>query len=255
MSAARLARTLAHALGACLFLAPASALAFSDPTTFDKQPLAAGGGGRFFTGSPADGYTCKVCHTGGREPKLNITGLPLGGYRPGVRYEVVVSWPGYDKVSLALELTDDKGKRAGEVQLPPDDEVLGPEFCEPEADGVLATTLTDLDERQVINLPECGAKRVRFLWTAPSTNAGAVWFSGSAVYSDAQSDTAHDGVTDFGRVMGSPGGASSTSGQCSVDHVGVGTGHACMHALALVVVGAVIRRRQRRGAQGMSAKQ
>ena len=240
--------------GVSLVLGSGSALAFSDPPTFDKPPLAAGGGGRHFTGSPADGYTCKVCHSGGVEPQLTITGLPIAGYRPGARYEVVVSWRSeFDHMSLALELTDAKGKRAGEVQLPPEAEILPPEFCEPAADGVLATVLTQTDERQVLNLPECGAKRVRFLWTAPKTDAGSVWFSGSAVSSDGESDTAHDGVTDFGRIIDSPAIASSTTGQCSVGPRGPHAGHSHLGSWLLAVLAGVAWRR--RSAHGFRAKQ
>ena len=242
-------RAFGIALGACALLAPGSALAFSDPTMFAKPPLAAGGGGRNFTGSPADGYTCKACHSGGTEPKLSVTGLPLGGYRPGVRYEVVISWPStFDKMSLALELTNDKGKLAGSLQLPPEGEIQNPEFCDPAADRILAASLTETTDRQLINVPDCGSKRLRFLWTAPTTDVGPVWFSGAAVHSDGEGDTAHDGVTDFGRVIDSPAVASSTSAQCNVRHVGSGVGGgglACVLG-ALAVVFGVRRARRRR---------
>ena len=194
--------------------------AFSDPASFGLAPLAAGGGGRYFTGSPADGYTCKVCHSGGAEPKLSVLGLPLSGYRPSARYEVSVTWPAeVEKFAAALELTDSQGAVAGTLQLPPDDEIQLVEFCEPASDAVPAASLIETSTgRQVINLPDCGAKRIRMLWTAPSRDIGQVWFAGSSVWSDGESDPDHDGVTDFGRVLASPSQAStstSTTTSCS----------------------------------------
>jgi hypothetical protein len=212
--------TALAAFGGSLSLAP-SAFAFSDPASFALTPLAAGGGGLYFTGSPADGYTCKVCHSGGPEPSLLLRGLPMAGYQPRSRYEVVVEWPAdVDKLALALELTDPLGKPAGSVELPPDAEIEPSEYCEPANEKVFAATITELaDHRQVINLPDCGTKRLRFLWSAPASDVGPVWFAGSAVWSDAMGDTQHDGVTDFGRVLASPSSpalASMTASGCSV---------------------------------------
>jgi hypothetical protein len=199
-----------------------NAHAFSDPFNFNLSPIAAGGGGRYFTGSPSDGYTCKACHVGGPTPKVSVLGLPLSGYKPGARYEVSIRWPAEQtKISLALELTDEKGKAAGTVRLPPLEETQAGEFCEPASDQVLAAQLSDMTEgREIINLPECGSKSLRFLWTAPMTDVGPVWFSGSMVQSDGETDPYHDGVTDFGRIIGSPAVASKTNGECSVMRVG-----------------------------------
>ena len=241
-----LLRGFGFVLGAGLLLAPGSALAFSDPITFGKPTLAAGGGGHYFTGSPADGYTCKVCHAGGTEPKLSVKGLPLSGYRLGASYEVMVSWQSSDKVSLALELTDDKGQRAGSLQLPDEAEVQIPELCEPADALVPAASLTEIDTRQVISVAECGSKRVRFLWTAPTTDVGRVWFSGAAVSSDAESDTEHDGVTDFGRVIGSPAVASSTNAQCGAVAPGSAHGNSLGIGLLLATLGLCKANRGRR---------
>jgi hypothetical protein len=194
------------------------ALAFSDPASFGASPYAAGGGGRYFTGSPADGYTCKACHTGAAEPKLKVTGLPLTGYQPSVRYEIRVQWPAdIEKLSLAVEVTDEQGVAVGSIRLPPDSETLAAEYCEPASDKILAASLNNTaTQRQIVNMPDCGAKQLRFLWTAPATAVGAVWFSGSAVHSDGNSDPYHDGVTDFGRVITSTATASVATGECSV---------------------------------------
>src|SRR5207244_2345573 len=52
------------------------ARAFSDVEGFGKPVEQGGGGGRWFTGSATDGFTCGVCHRGGHSPDLNIFGLP-----------------------------------------------------------------------------------------------------------------------------------------------------------------------------------
>lgn len=190
---------------------PAPSSAFSDPLSFERPALAAGGGDRHFTGSPADGYSCNVCHQGGDDPSLRVTGLPLTGYDPGVRYEVVVTWDAkIDKLSTALEFTDEQGRAAGSLRLPPEAEIQAPEYCEPASDGVLAASLSELaNGRQIIHVPDCGSTRLRFLWTAPSGPKRAVWFSGSAVWSDGEADADHDGVTDYGRVLAATETAST----------------------------------------------
>lgn len=206
-------------------LAAPRAHAFSDPNFFALTTPQAGGAGRYFTGSPADGYTCKVCHEGGSEAPLHITGLPGEAYRLGASYEIVVDWPDdFEKFSLALEFTDLRGQAAGSVRLPPQPELQPPEFCEPASDLVPAASLTLTPTgRSIVQLPDCGAKRVRLLWTAPARDMGQVWFAGSAVASNGEGDTAHDGVTDFGRALASPGApalSEVTSSQCSLAAVG-----------------------------------
>jgi len=55
-----------------------------------------GGGGRFFTGSPADGFDCSVCHTSveGYSYPLEVKSLPTAGYVPSTQYrEITVTWP------------------------------------------------------------------------------------------------------------------------------------------------------------------
>jgi hypothetical protein len=237
--------------GVCSVLAQAGAAhAFSDPASFQLSPVAAGGGGRFFTGSPADGYTCKVCHEGADAPSATVLGLPLSGYRPGVSYELTVQWPEQQKkIALALELTDSRGRSAGSVRLPPQNEIEAPEFCDPESDQILAAQLSELpDTRQIISVPDCGSKRVRFLWIAPETDVGPVWFAGSMVTSDGEGDPFHDGVTDFGRIIHSPAIASNTTAQCSVRAGRVaGTASGWLSVIALVLSMIRARSFRRRG--------
>ena len=233
---------------ALLMFDAGSAHAFSDPFNFNLTPIVAGGGGRYFTGSPSDGYTCKTCHVGGQAPKVSVLGLPLSGYKPGGRYEVSIRWPAEQtKISLALELTDEKGKAAGTLRLPPPEETQAGEFCEPASEQVLAAQLSDMTEgREIINLPECGSKSLRFLWTAPMADVGPIWFSGSMVQSDGETDPYHDGVTDFGRIIGSPAVASKTNGECSVTRVGAHSSSMGAVALLCLCCGLLLRSWRRR---------
>lgn len=73
----------------------AHARAFGDYELFFADPVDGGAGGRWFTGSPADGYTCSVCHEGGRQWPVQVDGLPTGqGYLPDPNkpYSITLSW-------------------------------------------------------------------------------------------------------------------------------------------------------------------
>lgn len=207
-----------------IFAAPESAAAFEDANFFAYPPSGAGAGGRYFTGSPRDAYACDACHSGGKAPALHVLGLPLAGYVPGAHYELTVDWSDdLAKVSAVVEVTDMSGRRAGTLRLPGDDEVLAPEFCED--DDVSAARLIRVpppglenpreycrenaerapaDCREVIHVEDCGAQRVRMLWTAPGRSVGTVWFAGSAVSANSDSTPDGDGVTGFGRAVASP---------------------------------------------------
>jgi hypothetical protein len=220
-------------------LVPRSARAFSDVLEFAKPtnainnpPEAGGGDGRYFTGSPADGYTCKVCHQGAEGPSLRILGLPLAGYVPGAAYEVTVDWPdNLDHVSLALEITDQNGNAAGSLRTPDPKELPVSEQCLPVgpvptgAGNVTsvttpATQTQPMATRKVLQMPDCGARQMRFLWTAPAQDAGPVWLAGAVVRSDGMDTTTGDGVTDIARAIGSPSSgtlvASKVNASCGV---------------------------------------
>jgi hypothetical protein len=247
------ARRAWHVLLACAAItaAPARALAFSEPATFESDVAEGGGGGRFFTGSPADGYTCKVCHGGASSPDVQISGLPLDGYIPGTAYEVTIDWPDeLENVALALELDDARGKAAGRLRLPPQDELFEPERCAPVAAGIGAGQLVDADERTILEVPNCGAQRVRFLWVAPAEDHGAVWFAGSLVRADGMSDVAGDGVTNFNGVLASPSQSSADtralSAGCSTARGASSRGGSLAASFVLITLLRVRRRRRRR---------
>lgn len=126
---------------AVLLLAPASVRAYSSPDAYSEQPSAGGGGGHWFTGSPADGHGCSVCHSaepGEREYPLYVAGLPLDGYELGTIQEVVLSWPEFEAswralrpdatvaaspdqatpaVGLVAEFVAESGKGAGSIEI------------------------------------------------------------------------------------------------------------------------------------------
>src|SRR5688572_11632502 len=90
--------SLAAFVIACASLASAAshARAYSTPDAYVELPGQGGGGGRWFSGSPADGYGCSVCHSsaaGQKQFPMYVTGLPLDGYTLAEAREVVLSWP------------------------------------------------------------------------------------------------------------------------------------------------------------------
>ena len=174
-----------------------------------------GGGGRLFTGTPADSYGCDVCHRGARGSELDVAGLPEDGYVPGMAYEILLQWPATTPhVALMAEVSDLSGQPAGLLALAPYDSWQPGELCEesgfPAADlcragGASAGCCRDLEpsrdacsfpgERSVLWLLDCGSRFARFRWTAPAVAVGDVWFSSSMVTSDLKNDSLGDGVT------------------------------------------------------------
>lgn len=191
----------------------ARAAAYSDPRLFASPVWEGGAGGRWFTGSASDGYTCAVCHSGGVPAPVRIHGLPLDGYVPGARYEVVVDWPdAAAHVGVTVELSDGDGHAAGAVVLPEANQLDDAELCVPPGAGIGAASLTTTPAvRSVIAVADCGARQLRFLWTAPSDPTGtSVRFSGALVAGNASANPEHDGVTAFSRVLRPVGVAAPT---------------------------------------------
>lgn len=212
---------LALCAGAAL-LRPAPARAFSDTSLFPLAAEMSGGGGRFFTGSPSDGFTCAVCHEGAPAPQLAIVGLPLAGYGLRTAYEVTVDWPdNLERVSLALEITDDFGVALGTLSMPAESALAEPERCA--GTPISAGQLTAPPNRSVITMPDCGAKRLRFLWTTPDADRGRAHLAGAVVHADGLGTILGDGVTEIARTIGSPTSPNAPAVQidgCSVTAAG-----------------------------------
>ena len=176
---------------------PSPARAYSSFGDYVRSIHEGGGGGRLFTGTPADGYGCKVCHRGAEGAPLEVFGLPQAGYVPGQSYEVTLRWPAETAhVALMAELTDITGKPAGSTALAPYASWQAGERCVdngfPAADvcrqgGGGDGCCRDLDpnrdgcsfpgERAVLWVLDCGSRFARMVWTAPGPGAGDVWFS------------------------------------------------------------------------------
>lgn len=241
---------------------PSSAAAYSSFGDYARSIEEGGGGGKFFTGTPADGYTCDVCHSGAPSAALDVIGLPEAGYVPGQTYEISFQWQA-PRVALMAELTDLGGTPAGTTSLIPYMAWTDAEKCAadgfPAADmcraGSAAGCCRDVDptrdacsfpgERSLFWMLECGARAARFRWTAP-TQAVDVWFSASMVTSNAGNDALGDGVTLVRQRLHPAGGSQDRTaalGSCAVASGSPRGGAAWV--LALAFLGLLVRARGR----------
>jgi len=178
------------------------ALAYSGSVSFDIPAIAGGGGGRRFTGSVQDGYTCTVCHQQGDDIPLLIEGLPRDGYEPEREYAIRISWPerpeGLPRSSFALEWTDPLGQVSGSLAIPPLSTWPASDLCDgdqsPETTSIMMRDYGDL-ERQVLSSDACARIGLNMLWTAPAAGAGTVRLQATAVHAN---------------FDGTPGGDSSS---------------------------------------------
>ena len=224
-----------HILGGAVVIAIAwplvseasRARAFSDPHSYELEVAEGGGGGRWFTGTPADGYGCDVCHDAPGSVPIEVSGLPLdGGYSAAQSYEIGVRWPhDLEHLALVLEVVDDAGMRAGALALPRFDASLPEERCTEEgAEDTPASELIDSPGgRQFATVIDCGSRAVRMLWTAPATSTGRVWLSGGLVASDDDASVKNDVAVLIHRPV-APVGASLgvvplTDSGCSIRRV------------------------------------
>ena len=221
-----------------LLMAAHTAHAYSSFGDYTRSIEEGGGGGRLFSGTPADGYGCDVCHRGAEGATLEVAGLPLDGYVPGRAYELTFLWPPTaPHVALMAEFTDAAGRPSGTTALAPYATWQPAELCEdgafPAADvcrlgGEASGCCRDLDpsrdacsfpgERSVLWLLDCGSRAARLVWTAPPTAAGDVWFSGGMVTSNVANDPLGDGVTLVRHrlhALGTDAQAQTITGRCS----------------------------------------
>ncbi|MEZ4335144.1 MAG: hypothetical protein R3B82_00760 [Sandaracinaceae bacterium] len=217
-----------------------------DPTMDPDPP---GGGGRYFTGSLSDGYTCAVCHFGGPTPELplevEISPDPLeDGYRSGTEYQITVTLPftrnGANPTGAFagnLEIVDLEGRGAGTMTVMPD-------LCD---DGVtVAAHLADLPTRQVAGVDNCGATVLRTTWTAPETSTGPVWLNVAAVYAYMPLDTPDDDDTStWARIIPPLGGSTDVTRVDNACHASPGRPSSAPWLLGLVALGALLRRTRR----------
>ncbi|TPV97124.1 MAG: hypothetical protein B7733_01270 [Myxococcales bacterium FL481] len=162
-----------------------------------------GGGGRWFTGSPVDRFTCEVCH--GSEPLVvAIEGLPQGGAVPGTTYEVRVAWPEpAATVTVIGEVLSSARRATGS---------LATSALDTSDTYVEITNLAD--DRQIVGIASYETTSARFSWTAPSSDGRASLYM-AVVTGDDSGDPSGDRVglisTDIG-TTGSPTPSVPASG-------------------------------------------
>jgi hypothetical protein len=200
---------------------PGAAHAFSDPQAYADPVDLGGGAGRWFTGSSADGFGCNVCHTGKAGENLLISGLPVDGYVPGRGYEVTLTWPPYVlDVALIAEFTNEQRLGVGALALPRPETLKPTERCAADQGGESPASLQEADGmRQLVSVVDCGAKLVRFQWTAPLAAAGPVWFNAGFVASNQDATPNGDGVTLVSRhlsIAGTPPETQQVAQGCAV---------------------------------------
>ncbi len=188
-----------------------SALAYSDTTTFSRDPSAdpaGGGGGIYFTGSPRySGLNCTVCHIGGpSDISIRLSALEDGtparlfddGYQPGVLYEIEVAFAedrlapetacdrsGPDPCDLnlfAMEIVDRAGRPAGKLCPVRPNETTGTGRCAGCSSRREAGTLVE-DDCSVVLADgfddvafgwRNGVTAYSFFWRAPEEDVGAL---------------------------------------------------------------------------------
>ncbi len=172
--------------GALVAMVPMGARAWSDGADFERAAIEGGGGGRHFTGSPADGYTCAVCHGDAPTAPPRLEGLPAEGYAPGTTYALTADWgPDARRAGLALELVDARGAAVGTLALRGDGDE--DERCRDDGTGAtpraarLVTPAAGESPRAVLVVDGCGASATRWSWTAPARAQGPVFVEASFV--------------------------------------------------------------------------
>lgn len=215
-------------------------VAYSSPQSYARPAVPdGGGGGRWFTGSPADGFDCTVCHAGGEPIPLVIEGLPGGAWLPGETYELSITWDPPDAhTSLLAEFALADGQGVGEVALAPDALLLDDERC---AGGPRAASVHVLDDgRSIVALGDCGASRLRLQWTAPDVSLDEAWLFVAGVHADVSDDPSGDGVM-LERIR-LPGPGTPQSPGCAVT-----TRSGAAGTLALALLALAFARRGRAG--------
>ena len=226
----------------CVFVAPRQARAFSDYELFGLPPLeGGGGGGRYFTASPVDGYGCGVCHRGGIEPIVQLRGLPESEYVPGTTYDVELTWF-FPQAwhSLNLEIVNASGQAAGTISL--SDNLEAADRCSEPANEPAAKLVDDAAPRRVLWMNACGSSRLRFRFLAPADLE--LTFAASVVRSDKSEKPEGDGALEIRRVLRRQGFAKSVA-TCALGMAPPGDDPSCAALGALCAMAWFLRRRRR----------
>ncbi|MEM9191397.1 MAG: hypothetical protein AAGF12_19655 [Myxococcota bacterium] len=226
-----------HVLVVLLAWAPMTASAYQDPLRFGSDTLEGGAGGRQFTGSPADGFTCAVCH-GAAPGGLELLD-PIEPFAPDQSQTIGFFWPtAQNSAAVAVEITDEAGNPVGTLDFPPNP--VPEELC---PGGFPATTLSTVGGRPVAYSLPCGNELMRIVWTPPP-EGGSAWLFASAVLPNGDGTPVGDAVATISRPLSEAGAPpverSVANGACSAGGELPGSG--AIFALVLWVLG---RRRVR----------
>jgi hypothetical protein len=192
---------------------PGAARAYADGAVFAEPATSGGGGGRFFSGAPADGYTCAVCHRGGGSFAPTVGGLAPDGYRPGETYTLSIEFPSAIRnVGAILEIADGTGRGAGSLELVPDGELEAADECRI---GGNAMERVPAPDRLVARAEVCGARRARVRWTAPATPVASLRLFASLVAADDSGDPSGDATAQIAQPLRALGGADLEGGRLS----------------------------------------
>ena len=218
---------------------PGRAFAFSDPALFGQGVDKGGGGGRYFTGSRADGYACSVCHRGGPAPNFVVEGIPDAPIA-GTRYDLVVRWDDpATPHALQLELVTPSGAHPS-VTVTPAASLPAASRCEQKADGAPAIYTFDVGGRRIVGVEDCSAALVTVSFVATGE---PIELAIGAITSDASGTVEGDGTYELRTVIGEHL-VSSGGGGCSTG--GTGGAPADAGTLGLVVLALVRVRAARR---------
>lgn len=230
------------------------AQAFRLPANFNTPAAIGGSAGRYFTGSPTDRYTCKVCHAGAPAPQLHVAGLPTAGYAPGQTYSILIDWDDtLPSVAFNLEMTDRAGHALGTFSVPPPETLAPAELCGEKAGVVIAAG----SERTLAIMTECGAHQSTIRWTAPAATLDAsgnvsvpeAWFSGSFLAADKDGSILGDGISDLSHVLGpagqAPPAATQINAGCNVSVPALQSGYGIPDMLSLFAAALWLRRGRR----------
>jgi hypothetical protein len=180
-----------------LSLVASPAAAFGDPASFAAAVTDGGGGGKFFTGSRAEGYTCRVCHSAGTPPSLALSGLPVDGYVPGATYRIGIDWPDdLPSVGLNAEATDFDAVPFGQLMAADPMQLTPADLCSGTTAPSSGQTLVDALGRRVLLVAACGQAQTTLTWQAPNTPERGL-LSGSIVVSNRDASVGGDTVFDF----------------------------------------------------------
>lgn len=221
--------------------APASA--FSDHTLFAAGVDKGGGGGRFFTGSRADGYSCSVCHKDGPEATFTIEGLP-DTLVSGTKYDLVIRWD-HPEVphALQLELATPSGAHPSVTVIPA--AMLPPASrCGGTAAGEPAVYTIDVGVRRIVGVDDCNASSVNVSFVA---NGQPIELSIGGVVSDASGTADGDGIFERRIALGQRAASPGCAAGGPTGPVGLGLVTAALVLVPMIPTGR--RRRSRRASR------